>query len=48
MSVTELNDLVKALKRSSACLRLAFASAGPAATGADAEAGEEKTASRLS
>ncbi len=42
MSVTELNDLVKALEEKFGVSAAAFASAGPAATGADAEAGEEK------
>ena len=43
MSVTELNDLVKALEEKFGVSAAAFAaSAGPAASGAGAEAGEEK------
>ncbi len=43
MSVTELNDLVKALEEKFGVSAAAFAaSAGPAAAGAGAEAGEEK------
>lgn len=43
MSVTELNDLVKALEEKFGVSAAAFAaSAGPATAGAGAEAGEEK------